>query len=231
MIVTSEGGFLAGVFFQWVFTAYAEASTELVFDPYAAQQLDLGDHLLAPFFGDLAIIVVLAGPALAMRLFSEEYRTRSFELLLTSPVTTGDIVLGKFLGALGFAALALAVTAVGPLSLFWFGDPDPGVLASGYLGLTLLFGAVLAMGMCASAWTENQIVALVTSFSAALALFILGMFGMDDPDAWLVQLAFTGHLDDLFVGRVGLSDVTYFVAFIGFFLFATAQRIESLRWR
>lgn len=222
---------LSGFFFQWVFTAYVSASTELVFDPYAAGQLHLGEHLLAPYFGDLSIVLVLVAPALSMRSFAEELRSRSMELLLTSPVTTAQIVFGKFLGLVAFAGVLLAVSAPGPLSLFWFGSPDVGVIASGYLGLWLLCAASLSMGLAASSFTENQVVALVISFALGLMLYVLGMFGLEDPDGALSQLALTGHLDDLFVGRLKLSDLAYFVAFVATWLFATHQRVESYRWR
>lgn len=223
--------FLAGYFWLWVFGNYVSASTDLVYDPYASAQLDIGDHLLAPWFGDLSIVLVMVAPALSMRVFSEELKLRTMELLLTSPVRTVDIVAGKYLGLLGFAAVLLLTAAVGPATLSWFGDPDPGVLASGFGGLFLLSAALLAMGLFFSAMTENQLVSLVLSFAAGLALFILGMYDLDNPDGVLAQVALTGHLDGLFTGAVRRSDLVYFLSFVGVFLFATWQRVESWRWR
>ncbi len=223
--------FLAGYFWIWVFSNFVSASTDLVFDPYASAQLDIGDHLLAPWFGDLAIVVVMVCPALSMRTFSEEVKLKSIELLLTSPVSTFQIVLGKYLGVLGFTAVLLGTALVGPLSLAWFGEPDNSVVASGMLGLFLLAAANLSLGMFFSSLTENQMVAVVLSVTGGLALFILGMFDLDNPDGVLAQLAFTGHLDGLFTGAIKVSDLVYFAAFITFFVFATWQRVESWRWR
>jgi ABC-2 type transport system permease protein len=222
--------FLAGYFWLWVFFNYAAASTDLVYDPYASAQLDLGDHLLAPWFGDMAIVLVMVSPALSMRSFAEELKLRTLELLLTSPVRTGEIVLGKFLGLLGFSVVMLLASALGPATLGWFGDPDPGVIASGFTGLFLLSAALISMGLFFSSLTENQLVALVLSFAAGLALFILGMYDLDNPDGLLARLALTGHLDGFFTGAVRLSDLVYFASFVGLLLFATWQRVERWRW-
>ena len=108
---------------------------------------------------------------------------------------------------------------------------DVGALAGGYLGLLLLGGSVVAMGMFFSSTTDNQVVALVMTFAASLALFLAGLWATAGPDDWLVQASLATHVTDALRGVLRLSDLAYFGVFIGFFVFATHQRMESLRWR
>jgi ABC-2 type transport system permease protein len=220
---------LSGGFWQAMLQNYVMQSQDIVFDPYTASQLTLTDYLLGPWFGNCAILLIMVVPALTMRLFSEEMKQRTLELLLTSPVSTAEIVLGKFLGALLFAWGLLLSTAYGPLTLFVWGNPDPGVIAAGYLGLGLLSAALVALGTFASSLTSNQIVAMVTAFATALSLLIVEWMS-SSPEDWLARLALLSHLTDLFRGAVPLSDVVYYLAFTGLFLFATHQRMESFRW-
>jgi ABC-2 type transport system permease protein len=149
---------------------------------------------------------------------------------MTSPVSTLEIVLGKFLGAIAFVALMLLGTVQFPLGLLEWGSPDAGVVAGGYLGLLLLGASLLSLGMLASALTANQIVASVTSFAVALGLLVVS-WGSQDPHDWYAKVSILTHLEDLTRGAVKLSDLAYYVAFTGFFLFATHQRMESFRWR
>lgn len=225
-------GFLliTGVF--WVFGVedYAMYAAGAVYNPYDLQGLSITDNLLLPFFGNCTVIVLMVTPALAMRLFSEELRSHTLELLLTSPITSTQIVLGKYLGAVGFLAILLACTAHVPISLALLADPDPGVLFGGYAALLLLGSAILAMGMCVSAYTSNQVVSLVVTFSAALALYVIS-FSETDPEALVNKLSVSTHVVDLIRGALRTADLAYFFAFIGFFLFATHQRLESVRWR
>ncbi len=221
---------LTGVFWTSQVGYYITESANLVYNPYGAATMTVNDYLLAPFFGNTLVVVLMVVPALAMRLFSEELRGRTMELLLTSPVSTLEIVLGKYLGALGFVVVMAACTTYAPLSLLYWTTPEWGVVAGGYLAVILLSAALLAMGMLASSLTDNQIVALIVGFSASLALYVIGWLG-DGPDSWQSQLSVGTHLEDLMRGAVRLSDVTYYLAFIAFFVFATHQRVESWRWR
>jgi ABC-2 type transport system permease protein len=220
---------LTGVFWTAMVQSYVLQGEDLVFDPYGAQQLNLTDWLLSPFFGNVAVVLMFVTPALSMRLYSEEIKQRTLELLLTSPVTSFEIVLGKFLGALAVLAILLAGTASGPLVLFGLATPDWGVVAAGYLGLLTLGAALLALGSFTSSLTSNQIVALVWAFGASLVLFILSWMQRDPTDAW-AQISLLNHLESLFKGEIKLSDLVYFAGFTFVFLFATHQRMESFRW-
>ena len=224
-------GFLliTGVFWASAMDFYAMQSQDLVSNPYAGATMNLTDHLLSPFFGNTAVILLMLSPALSMRLFSEELKQRSMELLFTSPVTTLEIVLGKFLGAVGFVALMLVGTLYVPFTATTWASPDMGALIGGYLCLLLVSSSVLAVGMFFSATTKNQIVALVLGFSAALTLWILSWVSQD-PDSIFAQLSLINHIEGFLRGAVELSDIVYFVSFIGFCLLATHQRVESWRW-
>lgn len=225
-------GFLliTGVF--WIFGVddYAMAVAGSVYNPYDMMGLSITNNLLLPFFGNCTVIVLMVTPALSMRLFSEDLRSHTLELLLTSPLSTLEIVLGKYLGAVGFLAVMLACTAYVPISLSLMAEADPGVLFGGYLALLLLGSAILAMGLCFSAYTSNQVVALVATFSLALTLYVLS-FSDTDPESVMNKLSISSHVVDLIRGAIRTSDLAYFVGFIGFFLFATHQRLESFRWR
>lgn len=221
---------ITGVFWVIMVDTYVTQSNDLVHNPYMAQQMNLTDFLLLPFFGNCTIIILMVTPALSMRLFAEEFKQHTMELLFTSPVSTLEIVLGKFLGAVGYLAVLLLCTVHYPISLWMYGEPEPGVLLGGYTGLLLLGSSIVAMGMLFSSFTSNQIVASVLTFGAALTLYILA-FNEMDPDSLLNQLSLSSHVVDLLRGALRLSDLTYFAGFIAFFLFATHQRLESFRWR
>ncbi len=221
--------FLTGVFWTYMVESYVLQSQDLVYNPAAASMLNLSDYLLAPFYGNCATVLIFVLPAVSMRTFSEEFRQRTMELLATSPVSTYEIVAGKFLGAMGFVTVMLAVSLYQPISLLQWGDPEVGVLLGSYLGMLLLSALVLSLGLLISSFTSSQLVALVLTFAACLVLMVLD-WGAASPDAWNARLALSSHLGDLFSGAVKLSDVAYFLLGSATCLFATQQRLESFRW-
>ncbi len=220
--------FLNGVFFLMWLTYFAEASAQFSGGAYGDVQLLLSEQLFAPFYGNVATILLFICPALSMRMFAEERSQRTLELLLTSPISTAEIVLGKFLGALGFVTVLLAGLLYGPLLLWWWSTPDIGALVTGNLALFLVAASTIAIGALFSSFTDNQITALVVTVSVCLALYIIGAVG--DQDSIWGQISILSHIDDLFLGGIRLSDVSYFVGLIGVFLFATHQKVESYRW-
>lgn len=220
---------LSGLFWQLMLQNYVMQGQNVVFDPYTASRLTLTDYLLGPWFGNTAVVMIMFVPAITMRLFSEEMKQRTLELLLTSPISTLEIVLGKFLGAALLVWGLLLTTLPGPLLLFRWGSPDPGVLFTGYLGLALLGAVLVALGALASAFTSSQMVAGISAFAASLALLVVE-WASSSPDDAFAQLSLMGHLNDMFRGAIPLSDLVYYLAFTGFLLFATHQRMESFRW-
>ena len=161
---------ISGFFFAMMATEFSVQATTAAYNPYVAEQINLNDWLVQPFFANTSVVLLMLSPALSMRLFAEDRANKSLELLLSSPVTSGQIVLGKFLGALGFVSVMLASTLPLTAMLYWLGTPDTGILLSCYLSAFLLSASFLSVGLLTSAMTENQIVALVTGSPAVGAL-------------------------------------------------------------
>ena len=230
-------GFLlvTGFFFAFMVTDFSMQSTAAVMDPYGGGgAMDLNRDLLPAFFGNWAVILLFVCPAISMRIFSEDLSQRSFELLQSSPLTSSQIVLGKYLGALGFLTVMFAATLHYVVIFYWLGSPDPGVLTTSYLTMFLLSACFVAVGMLASSFTVNQVVAFVMSFGLLLVLWVLSWTESLSTGAFGTAISYVSmlsHIDQLTKGLLHLEDAVYFLSFIGFFLFATQQRVESYRWR
>ena len=223
---------ITGFFFVLELRWYTMESMEAAYSPYR-EPMNLGAHLVAPFYGEISLILLMLCPALSMRLFADDRRQRSFELLLTSPVSTAEIVLGKYLGGMAFASIMVAATAHYALLLIWVGEPDLGQLGSAYLSVFLLVGAFMAVGLLTSAMTESQVVALVLALVALLlfwALAAVGMIGTGPVTEAIGEASLFNHAEPLGRGVLRLRDVVYYVSFIAVFLFATHQRVEGMRW-
>lgn len=224
---------LTGFFFTFALYEFDAYVMEAQFSPYMADHVTVNDWLIPAIFGNWAIILLLATPALSMRIFAEDVKQRSFELLLSSPVSPAEIVLGKYLGVMGFLGVLFATTLYQVGVLYWLGTPDPGVLAASYLAMFLLAASCVAVGMLASAFTTNQIVAFIVSFASLLILYLLGWVGTVVEEGfwhWLAKASVLEHLEQLGKGLLHVQDIVYFVLFIGLFLFITVQRIASFRW-
>lgn len=174
-------------------------------------------------------------PALAMRLWAEERRAGTLELLLSLPITVTQAVLAKFLAAWTFTALALGLTLPLWLTVNYLGSPDNGVILAGYLGSLLMAGGYLAIGSCMSAVTRNQVIAFVLAAVAALLFvlsgfpMVLDVFGTWAPEALVRTIAsfsFLTHFDALSKGVIELRDLVYFISLIAFWLFANVVIVE-----
>jgi ABC-2 type transport system permease protein len=181
-----------------------------------------------------AIIILFIMPMITMRTYSEEKRSGTIELLLTSPLTDVEIIFGKFFGALGLYAAMLAVTLLDMLLLFKFGNPEWRPIAAGYLGLLLLGGCFVSLGLLISSLTKNQIVAGVITFAIFLLLWIINWTAdQSGPTARAVlnHLSIIDHFDDFARGIIDTKHVVYYLSFITFGLFLTAKSVDSERWR
>ena len=181
-----------------------------------------------------AIIILFIMPMITMRTYSEEKRSGTIELLLTSPLTDTEIIFGKFFGALGLYATMLAVTLLDMLLLFKFGHPEWRPIAAGYLGLLLLGGCFVSLGLLISSLTKNQIVAGVITFAVFLVLWIINWTAdQSSPTmrAVLNHLSIIDHFDDFARGIIDTKHVVYYLSFITFGLFLTAKSVDSERWR
>lgn len=173
-------------------------------------------------------------PVLTMRLLAEEQKIGTIELLLTSPVRDWEVVIGKFLAAMTFFLATLSLTLWFVLMLFWRGNPESGPLLSGYLGMILYGGAALSIGLLASSFTSNQIVAAVISLGILVLLTFLEVAADQVTGVTSVivgQLGTTSHFDDFVRGIIDTSNIVYYISIIVIFLFLTVRSLETRRWR
>lgn len=206
-----------------------------IFTFYLGQFFERGQADLQPFFEFHPYLYLILIPPVAMRLWAEERKSGSIELLMTLPISLGEAVLGKFLAAWCFTAVALLGTFPVWLTVSYLGEPDHGIIAAGYLGSLLMAGAYLAIGSCMSALTKNQVVAFVLSVVVCF-LFIVSGFPivLDFFSAWapavivntVASLSFLTHFDAIVQGVIDLKDIIYFASLIGFWLFANAVLVE-----
>ncbi len=192
----------------------------------------VGEASLRMFFGMLPWIFLFFIPAVTMRLWAEEKKSGTMELLMTLPVTDTEAVLGKYLASLSFLVLSLVLSFIIPVFVALLGDPDPGQIVGGYLGAVLMGGAFLAIGLFISSLTENQIVAFIISVVVIFGLFILGedfvLFGL--PDRLVPVFSFIGlggHYDSISRGVIDSRDVVYYLSIIVFFLYLNVKSIEN----
>jgi len=194
-----------------------------------------GQADLLPFFSFHPWLYLFLIPALAMRLWAEERKSGSIELLLTLPVTVSQAVMGKFLAAWAFTAIALSLTFPVWITVNYLGEPDNGVILAGYLGSLLMAGAALAIGASISALTKNQVIAFVVSLVVTL-IFILSGFPLvlDFFSGWAPQavvdaiasFSFLTHFDAISKGVIDVRDIIYFLSLTAFWLFANITFLE-----
>ncbi len=192
----------------------------------------IGEASMRTYFSLVPWVFLFFVPAITMRLWAEERKVGTMELLMTLPVTDTEAVLGKFLASLVFLLLSLVLSLVVPIVVAALGDPDPGQIIGGYLGSVLIGAAFLAIGLFISSLTENQIVAFILSVVGIFGLFILGedfvLFGV--PDRLVPVFSFlglAGHYDSVSRGVVDSRDIIYYLSVIGFFLYLNVKSIEA----
>jgi ABC-2 type transport system permease protein len=198
------------------------------------ERLNLNDFVISPLLHNLSVVLVILIPVISMRTFAEEKRLGTFELLLTSPLRVGEIVAGKFLGALVFVSLMLALTGIYPILLVVYGNPEMGIMLSGYLGLFLVAASFLSIGLLTSSLTENQIIAAVSCLVALLLLYVINWPADTSTPAIgavLHYLSVTEHFSEFVKGVVDSRAIVYFLSLIAAALFLTHRSVESLRWR
>jgi len=203
-------------------------------NPEALQRLNLNDLVIAPLLHNLSVVLVILVPVITMRAFAEEKKSGTYELLMTSPVSVTEVVLGKFLGAFVCVAAMLVLTAVYPAILLAYGNPEIGVVLGGFLGLLLLATAFLSVGLLTSSLTENQIIAAVSCLVVLLLLYVIAWpadTAGEVMGAVLRYLSLTEHFAEMVKGVIDTKDVVYFLSVILLALFLTHRSVESLRWR
>jgi ABC-2 type transport system permease protein len=228
---------LFGAFFYFAFSFFLEQSQRAGGTDFGGGvRLSMNEYLIRPLLHNMSVVALFIAPMLTMRLFAEEKRQGTIELLATSPVTDLEIVLGKFLAAVGLYALMILAgfLNVALIYLLATSPPEWKPIATGGLGILLLGSCFIALGCFVSTLTRNQIVAGILAFCLFLGVWILGW--AEDPAGGtfkkvVAYLGVTTHLEDLLKGVVDLKDVVFYLSFILFGLFLTHQSLESQRWR
>lgn len=228
---------LSGYFFYNSFALFSTISFQATLNPMLAKQvglLNITESVVRPLFGNISVIMLLMIPLLTMRLFSEEKKTGTIELLLTYPITDMEVLLGKFFACMAVFIIMIALTVLYPLLLIAFGQPETGPIITGYIGLLLVGASFVSLGIFASSLTENQIIAATVAFGLLLLFWMIGfsasLAGQMLGDI-LSYISLTAHLEAFAKGVIDTTDIIYYLIFISLFLFLTLRILESKKWR
>ncbi len=201
--------------------------TRIQFDPLRPAELRV-------FFNYNLWLMIIITPALSMRLMSEELRSGTVEPLMTAPVTDTAVIVGKWLGAMGFFAVMLLPTVTYVFVIMIWANPDPGPIASGYVGTLLAGGVYLAIGLLASVLTRNQVIAFIASVFIILLFTVVPFFVSRELPALAGAMAYINifrHCEDFAKGLIDASDLLYFLTGIAMFLAFAVKALESRKWR
>lgn len=225
--------FIFGFFFYEATAYFVQVSMESQLSGRGFP-MNINEMIVRPVLGNMSVIALFLLPMLAMRIFAEEKRSGTMELLVTSPVTDNAIIVGKWLAALMLYSCVVLMGAVSLLFLFAWGKPDWKPVLIGLLGLILQGAALLAIGCFLSSTTKNQIVAGVAGFVVFLLLWVIGWGSEFDPSWWgqfRNYLSATTHVETFSKGILDTKDVVYYLSLVFLGLFLTSRSLESLRWR
>lgn len=225
---------ICGYFFYSLTAFYHLVSFQAGHGAMFGGRLNPTEGIIRPLVANMGVISLFVVPLLTMRLFAEEKRQGTIELLFTYPVTDLQALAGKFTAALTVYLSMLAVTGIYPLFLAWITELEAGPVAAGYLGLVLLGAAFVAIGCFASSLTENQIIAAVVTFGLLLMLWVVGWsadVATGSISRLLSYLSLIEHLEGFSKGVVETRSVVYYLSVTVFGLFLTLRVLESRRWR
>jgi len=221
-------------FFFWIFLrGFVEYGMEMQMRGEMFP-MNINEQVIRPLLSNASVIGLFFIPMITMRLFAEEKRTGTIELLATSPVSDAEIIIGKWLAAMTLYACMLLFTALNFAFLFKYGNADWKPLAIGYLGLLLQAGGLLAIGTFISTLTRNQIVAGGATFGVCLLLWVISSVSEFETATWaraLSYLSIVSHLESFERGVLDSKDTIFYVTLTFLGLFFTARSMESLRWR
>ena len=227
--------FIFGYFFIANLAAFQRFSMQAGMLGGGGQVLNLNEHMIRPLLVNSGLILVFVLPFITMRSYAEEKRSGTIELLLSSPLTDVQIILGKFLGAMTLFTLMLAVTLLHVGLLFIYGEPELFPVLSGYLGLFLMGGSFISLGLLISSMAKSQILAGFVTVVVLLLLWTISWMadaaGGSTTDQLLAYLSVPDHYDDFSKGIIDTKHVAYFLSFITFGLFLTARSVDTERWR
>ena len=196
--------------------------------------LNLNEMVVEPSLQNMSVILLMIIPIITMRSFADEKKMKTFRLLLSSPVHLREIILGKFLACMIVVAVMILLSSYSVGFLFLLGEPEPGPVVTGYLGVLLMAGCFVSVGIFASSLTDNQIVAAVLTFGFSLFMWVIGWGAQaagSTTGQVLQYLSIVDHLDRFLKGLVDTSDLVYYLSFILFSLFLCHRVLDSNRWR
>ncbi|MBN1356678.1 ABC transporter permease subunit [bacterium] len=225
---------ITGILFYSNLLWYYQNSFGMFQDPYMIRSMNLTDDLIRPLFANISVILMFMIPALTMRLFAEEKRSGTIELLLSYPVRDSEVILGKFSATLTFFVVILLLTLVFPVFLYAVSEPETGPMITAYLGCFLMGASFIAVGTFASSTTENQIIAALLAFGLNLTFWIVGWIsppGTGTMSTVLQYLSIIEHYDPLTQGILNSKDIIYFLSVTVLFLFLTNRVLLSKKWR
>lgn len=229
---------LSGLFFYLIVSNFVQIcmryDMQAQYYQMAPPNLNVNQMAIRPIFHNMSLFALFFLPLVTMRLWAEEKRTGTVELLMTSPVTNLQVILGKFFAAAALFLVMLAGTFLFVVFLFFYGKPEVGPVLTGYLGLFLLGLAYLSFGLFFSTLTDNQIISAVSAFVFILFFWAIGwVSGFVSPSAGelLSNFSLIEHFDDFAKGVLDTKHLVYYLSFIGMGLFLSFISIESSRWR
>jgi len=193
-----------------------------------------GEASMNAIFLNMSITMLFVAPLITMRVFAEEKRSGTIEILMTSPVTDAEVVIGKFAASFALFIIMLALTFTCPLFLIIYGNPDVTPMLVGYLGLLLLGAAFISLGVMTSSITKNQIVAALVSFVLLLGLWVIGWMSSTVGSQLGKVLSFMSlveHFEDFSKGILDTKHIVYYVSFAAFCLFLAVKSVQSAKWR
>ncbi len=230
---------LTGIFFSNLMFAYSNVSTQYARSPQRGKmevpsRLNVNDIVVKNIFGNINVILLFIIPAITMRLMSEEKKKGTVELLLTSPISEVQIILGKFFAAMFTVFVMLSTTLLIPFFLYAYTDPDWGPVWTSYLGLILLASSFVAVGIFCSSLTRSQIIAMILTFGVLLVFYIINQFASSATGHlrdFLEYCSLIKHFDGFSKGLISTKDILYYLSFTFLALFGTHQIMLSKRWR
>jgi len=227
---------LAGYFFFALLSAFSTTLQiySMMRNPELLARFNLNQMVIVPLLANLSVLLIFIVPAITMRMFPEEKRAGTYELLLTSPLRVSEIVLGKFLGGLVLVLLMVLLSGIFGVLLCVYGKPEVPMMLAGYLGLALMATVFLAIGTLVASFTDNVVIAYVGALFALLVLYTVGWLGdtMQGGGAELIKyLSITDHFQELTKGVIDTRDLVYFATLLVLSLFLTQRSVESVRWR
>jgi ABC-2 type transport system permease protein len=225
---------VAAVFFNSILSQVVQFSYQVAQHPEVAKEISMSELFVRSFLWNLSVITLFIAPLLTMRLYSEERKTGTIELLFTWPVTDAAALAAKFAACLTTFAVLIAATLPGVISVALVSTPAWKMISCGYAGLFMLGCAFLSLGTFASALTRNQIVSAIITFGVLLVLWFIG-----EAKSWaspmlgsiLEYVSISKHFEGLSKGLIDSRDVLFFFVFSAFFLFLTLRQMSSFRWR